>query len=126
MIVKLGTVALYVDDQDTAERFWTERVGFEVRVKRSLGATGHWIEIAPPKAESCLVLYPKALMPDWDRRKPSIVFECDDVHATVAALKSRGVLISQEPTTMKWGPFAAFRDSEGFEHGLRIRAKPAF
>ena len=88
MIGKFGTVALYVDDQDAAERFWTERVGFEVRVKRSLGATGHWIEIAPPKAESCLVLYPKALMPDWDRRKPSFVFECDDVHAIVAALKS--------------------------------------
>jgi len=41
MIGKLGTVALYVDDQDAAERFWTERVGFEVRAKRSLGATGH-------------------------------------------------------------------------------------
>jgi len=124
MIENLGTVALYVDDQDAAERFWTELIGFEVRTKRSLGPTGHWIEIAPPKAESCLVLYPKALMPDWDQRKPSIVFECHDVLATVAAIRSRGVVISQEPTTMKWGPFAAFRDSEGFEHGLRSRVAP--
>jgi len=124
MIGKLATVALYVDDQDAAERFWTERVGFEVRTKRSLGAAGHWIEIAPPKAESCLVLYPKTLMPDWDQRKPSIVFECEDVLATVEAIRSRGVTISQEPTTMKWGPFAAFRDSEGFEHGLRNRVTP--
>lgn len=125
MIEKLATVALYVDDQDAAERFWTERVGFEVRAKRSLGTIGHWIELAPSNAGSCLVLYPKALVPDWDQRKPSIVFECDDVHATVAAMKARGVLISQEPTVMKWGPFAAFRDSEGFEHGLRGRATPA-
>lgn len=125
MIEKLGTVALYVDDQGDAERFWTECVGFEVRSKRSLGETGHWIEIAPPKAESCLVLYPKALMPDWGQRKPSIVFECDEVHATVAAMKSRGVQISQEPRPMEWGPFAAFLDSEGFEHGLRGRAPPA-
>jgi lactoylglutathione lyase len=58
-------------------------------------------------------------MPGWDQRKPSIVFECDGVHATMAAMKSRGVLISQEATTMTWGRFAAFRDNGGFEHGLR-------
>lgn len=90
--------------------------------KRSLGDQGHWIEVAPPKGDSCLVLYPKGLMPDWDQGKPSIVFECDDVHATVAAMKARGVRISQEPKTMQWGSFAAFLDSEGSEYGLRNRA----
>jgi predicted enzyme related to lactoylglutathione lyase len=101
--------------------FWTNRVGFEVRTRRSLGAAGSWIEIAPQGAESCLVLYPKALLPDWSHRKPSIVFECDDVEATVAFMKARGVTFSQELKTMHWGPFAAFLDSEGCEHGLRER-----
>lgn len=124
MIQKLATAALYVEDQDKAVRFWTQRVGFEVRTRRSLGKAGSWVELAPPGAESCLVLYPKQLMADWDERKPSMVFECKDVHATIAAMKSRGVTISQEPKTMHWGPFAAFLDSEGFEHGLRSRVEP--
>src|SRR5437764_14141025 len=95
---------------------WAKRVGFEVRTRRPLGAVGSWIEIAPPGAESCLVLYPKALLPDWAERKPSIVFECDDVYATVAAMKSRGVRFSQEPREMQWGAFAAFLDDAGSEH----------
>jgi predicted enzyme related to lactoylglutathione lyase len=121
MIRNMATVALYVDDPETAVDFWTKRVGFEVRTRRVLGTLGSWIEIAPPGAESCLVLYPKALLPDWAQRKPSIVFDCDDVHATVAGMKARGVRFSQEPKEMQWGPFAAFLDSEGCEHGLRSR-----
>jgi lactoylglutathione lyase len=122
MINKMATVALYVEDQEMAVDFWTKCVGFEVRTRRPLGAMGSWIEIAPPGAGSCLVLYPKVLLPDWAHRKPSIVFECDDVHATVASMKARGVTFSQEPKTMQWGPFAAFLDSEGCEHGLRCRS----
>jgi lactoylglutathione lyase len=121
MISKMATVALYVDDQDRAVDFWTKRVGFEVRTKRPLGTVGSWIEIAPPGADSCLVLYPKSLMPDWAERKPSIVFDCDDVPATVADMRERGVTFSQEPKAMQWGSFAAFLDSEGCEHGLRGR-----
>jgi hypothetical protein len=36
-------------------------------------------------------------------------------------MKARGVTFSQEPREMQWGPFAAFLDSEGCEHGLRSR-----
>jgi lactoylglutathione lyase len=83
MIETIGTVALYVDNQEAAVEYWTKRLGFEVRTKRTLGAAGSWVEIAPPGADSCLVLYPKTLMPDWAARKPS-VFDCDDVLASVA------------------------------------------
>ena len=75
--------------QEMAVDFWTKRVGFEVWTRRPLGALGSWIEIAPPGAESCLVLYPKALLSDWAQRKSSIVFDCDDVHAAVARMKVR-------------------------------------
>jgi hypothetical protein len=36
-------------------------------------------------------------------------------------MKTRGVSFSQEPKEMQWDPFAAFLDSEGYEHGLRGR-----
>jgi lactoylglutathione lyase len=119
MITKVATVALYVYDQDRAVEFWTDRIRFEVRTKRPLGIVGSWIEIAPPGADSCLVLYPKSLMPDWVEHKPSIVFDCDDAPAIVAALQARGVIFTQEPKAMKWGSFAAFLDDDGYEHGLR-------
>src|SRR6266478_468505 len=115
MIRKIATVALYVADQEMAVDFWAKRVGFAVRTRRPLGALGSWIEIAPPGAESCLVLYPKALLPDWAHRKPSIVFDCDDVHATVASMKARGVRFSQESKEMQWGPF--FSAAGGFSVG---------
>ena len=120
MISKVATMALYVEDQNAAVDFWTKKVGFEVRITRSLGdSLGSWIELAPPGADSCLVLYPRALAPDWQARKPSIVFDCEDVPATIASMKARGVTFSQELTALKWGPFAAFLDTEGHEHGLR-------
>jgi lactoylglutathione lyase len=122
MIRRMATVALYVDDQDAAVDFWTKQAGFEVRTRRSLGeGLGSWVEVAPSGADSCLVLYPRALSPDWAERKPSIVFDCEDVAATVARMKARGVMFSQELTVMKWGPFATFLDTEGNEHGLRER-----
>ena len=37
-----------------------------------------WLEVAPPGAASALVLYPKAMMPDWETRRPSVVFEVED------------------------------------------------
>jgi lactoylglutathione lyase len=77
------------------------------------------MEVAPPGAESCLVVYPKSMMEDWAERKPSIVFECDNVQATYEALHSRGSQFRQQPTDMPWGPFAIFVDPDGNWFGLR-------
>jgi len=71
--------------------FYRDQVGFDVRRDLPMGPLGRWIEMAPPGAESSIVLYPKAMMPDWDKRIPSIVFACDDTVATCAELVKRGV-----------------------------------
>ena len=46
-----------------------------------MGKAGIWLEVAPEGAGSRLVVYPKSAMDDWAERKPSIVFECDDIQA---------------------------------------------
>ncbi len=76
MIKNIATVAVYVDDQQSALRFWTEQVGFEQKKRMPMGPSGDWLEVGPSDAESCLVIYPKSMMEDWAERKPSIVFEC--------------------------------------------------
>ena len=79
--------------------------------------------MAPPGAESCIVIYPKNMMEDWDERKPSLVFECDDIERTHREMTGRGVEFSQEPKEMPWGMFAIFLDPEGNWYGLREKRK---
>ena len=119
MIAAIATAAVHVEDQERALAFWTEQVGFVVHVTRPMGPAGSWIEVGPPDATSCLVLYPKAMMPDWAERRPSIVFTCDDVERTYREMADRGVRFSQPPKEMGWGPFAIFEDVDGNEFGLR-------
>jgi predicted enzyme related to lactoylglutathione lyase len=119
MIAKIATAAVYVDDQDKAIAFWTEQVGFVVHREKPMGPAARWIEVGPPAAASCLVLYPKLMMPDWAERKPSIVFECTDLQETFERMRSAGVRFTPEPTHMPWGLFALFADLDGNTYGLR-------
>src|SRR5687767_12208340 len=119
MIQKIATAAVYVEDQQKAVTFWTEQVGFEVHREKPMGPDARWIEVGPAGAASCLVLYPRLMMDDWQERKPSIVFECENVQQTFEELRARGVHFPQEPTAMPWGAFAMFEDTEGNWYGLR-------
>ena len=58
------------------------------------------------------------MMEDWEQRKPSIVFGCDDTEATYRDLTERGVKFTQAPTQMAWGAFAIFVDPDGNEFVL--------
>src|SRR5262249_17771089 len=82
MIQAIKTVAVYVGDQQQALDFYTQKLGFEVRRRQTLGPQGDWIEIGPPGSQTGLVLYPRALMPAWKELKPSLVFQCENVEAT--------------------------------------------
>lgn len=118
MIRHIATVAVYVEDQDEVLRFWTEQVGFTLTQDRAMGEA-RWLEVAPPGADSALVLYPKAIKPDWDTLKPSVVFAVDDIEATCERLVTNGVKFEKELAPLPWGMFASFLDTEGNEFGLR-------
>jgi lactoylglutathione lyase len=120
MIRKIATAAVYVEDQQRAVQFWTKQVGFEVHRENPMGRPGaSWIEAGPAGAASWLVIYPKPMMPDWAERKPSIVFESENIRKTFEEMRDRGVQFTQEPKEMPWGPFAIFLDPDGNWYGLR-------
>jgi lactoylglutathione lyase len=119
MITHIDTAAVYVEDQERAVRFWTQKVGFEERRRVPMGNGLFWLEVAPRGDPSGLVLYPKKLMPDWGERKPSIVFHCDDIDTTYAELRKNGVTFAKELRQMAWGKFASFLDEDGTEFGIR-------
>src|ERR671923_308171 len=119
MIRKIATAAVYVEDQRKALEFWTNQVGFKVKREKAMGSQASWIEVGPSDAESSLMIYPKSMMQDWAERKPSIVFECENVQKTFEDMRAREVQFTQEPKAMPWGSFAIFLDSEGNWYGLR-------
>lgn len=118
LIGPVKTVGIYVEDQDRALEFYTQKLGFEVRRTLPMGPQACWVEVAPPGAQTSFVLYPRKMMPDWDHRKPSVVFHCPDVPATCRALEAAGVRVPMPPTAMPWGTFAKFVDLDGNEFGL--------
>jgi predicted enzyme related to lactoylglutathione lyase len=119
MITHIGTVAVYVENQEAALRFWLQQVGFELKADRPMTDTIRWYEVGPSGGDTALVVYPKTLMADWHERKPSVVFVMDDVERTCADLAANEVTISQPVVEMAWGKFAAFLDPEGNEFALR-------
>ena len=118
MIANIKTVAVYVSDQTAALRFYTEKLGFEVRRTESMGPDGTWVEVAPRGALSRVVIYPRTLMHEWEHRRPSIMFGCEDIEATYRELSRRGVKFTQVPKRMPWGTFAQFVDLDGNEFVL--------
>lgn len=115
MITNIGTVAVYVEDQQKAKEFWTIKVGFEVVAEHPMGPNAFWLEVAPKNAQSRLVIYPKTMMQGSDNFRASIVFECDDVLGAYETMKANGVSFKGEPQQMQWGTFVHFYDEDGNE-----------
>lgn len=113
MITHVKSVSIYVSDQGKSLAFYTEKLGFEVRKREKMGAQGERLELAPPGAETLLVLYPKAMFNDWPTMKAAIHLQADDAVATHAELAAKGVPFSQPPRAMAWGVFAVFADPDG-------------
>ena len=118
MVGPVKTVGIYVTDQERSVDFYVDVLGFEVRRRMTMGAGAEWVEVAPPGAETSLVIYPRDLMPDWAERKPSLVFHCADVAGTVAHLEACGVKIAMPPAELPWGTFAAIEDPDANWLGL--------
>jgi lactoylglutathione lyase len=128
MLTKIGTITVQVSDQDKALAFYTQKLGFEKRSDMPMGPDQRWIEVAPPGAQTRILLYkatPDAPGADsYESAKASIgkstgmVLEVDDIEATFAQLKSNGVPIEEEPKQQPWGWWGVFADQDGNTYGV--------
>src|SRR5690606_31057993 len=97
MITRVNNVSLYVSDQQRAKAFYTEKHGMSLITDAELypGATTRWIAVAPPGAETHIILYE----PDenWQHyrqvigKAQNIVLNVTDMVSTAAELKAKGV-----------------------------------
>lgn len=128
MLTNIGTITVQVSDQDKALEFYTQKLGFETRSDQPMGPGQRWIEVAPPGAQTRILLYKaSAEMPGADSyeaaqasigKSTGMVLEVDDIVATFAQLKANGVPIPEEPQQQPWGWWGVFADQDGNTYGV--------
>ncbi len=112
-IKNVKLVGVCVRDQAAAVAFFTEKLGFKVRVNEPMGPGSRWIEVVPPGAETGLALWTPPGLEDRIGTFSQVVFKCADVRATYEELRKRGVKFSGEPKDQPGGVMAQFVDPDG-------------
>src|SRR5579863_5560119 len=100
MLTSIGTITVQVTDQDKALEFYTQKLGLEKRSDQPMGPDQRWIEVAPPGAQTRILLYKATAdapgADSYEAAKASIgkstgmVLEVDDIEATFAQLRANG------------------------------------
>ncbi len=110
----IGVVMFTVADQNAALRFYTEKLGFELRADTPFGDEGEmrWLEVAPPGSTARLALNP----PMFDEPGgSSIGVETTDVLGEHARLRAiGGIDLDPEPMRTPGAPLMfMLRDPDG-------------
>jgi predicted enzyme related to lactoylglutathione lyase len=111
-ITQVRTVAIPVTDQDRAIAFYTEKLGFEVRIDGDFGPGQRWIEVAPAGGTTSVALVRAEGAPAGV--DTGVRFSTEDAAADHAQLKAQGVDVDEE--LIQWPgvpPMFALRDLDG-------------
>lgn len=113
MITSIGCVVLYVADQEKSLDFYTNKLGFVEVTNAEMAPGKRWIEVAPSKASTTLVLSKAA---DFDVQPGSATaptMRCEDLQQTYDQLRAAGVNVS-EPVTEPWNSYLVVTDPDGY------------
>ncbi|ASF39086.1 glyoxalase/bleomycin resistance/dioxygenase family protein [Halobacillus halophilus] len=116
MFTKVGQIMLYVDNQEEAVDFWTEKLGFIVTSEENNDQGMRWFEIAPKKgAETTIVIHNKEIVanmsPELNLDTPSLMFYSDDFEHLYRDLQNKGINVG-EIVNMPSGRVFNFADNE--------------
>ena len=129
MLKQLSYVQVWVHDQDEALRFYTEKLGMELREDVTVPEMGNfrWLSVGVPGQDDVAITLMDIPGPpvfeEETRQKiqdllargasGGLFFSTDDAQTAYEELKSRGVEFTQEPTEQPYGIDAGFRDPSG-------------
>jgi catechol 2,3-dioxygenase-like lactoylglutathione lyase family enzyme len=129
MLKTLSHVNVWVHDQDEALRFYTDKLGFEVREDITVAALGdfRWLTVGPAGQDDVALALmaipgPPVFDPETADQVKNLTakgaagglfFATDDCRATYEELKGRGVEFTEEPSERPYGIDAALRDPSG-------------
>ncbi|MFL5870339.1 MAG: VOC family protein [Solirubrobacterales bacterium] len=133
-MITIGSTQLWVNDQDEALTFYTEKLGMEVRSDVTVPELGNfrWLTVGPPNqpdaAITLMAIPGPPVMDDATAEQVrnlmskgfagTVFLVTDDARGSFEELKGRGVEFSEEPEERPYGIDAGFRDPSG--NSLRI------
>jgi catechol 2,3-dioxygenase-like lactoylglutathione lyase family enzyme len=128
-MIKIANAQLWVQDQDEALAFYTEKLGMEVHSDVTVAELGNfrWLAVGPAgQADVSIVLMaipgPPVMDPDTAEQvrtlmakgfAGTIFLTTDDVHAAYEELKGRGIEFVEQPEERPYGIDSGFRDPSG-------------
>jgi len=121
-MMRIGLVSIFVDDQDQAEQFYTQVLGFQVKTSAPYGAGERWLSVVAPEepggVELVLHLADAAArafqQASRDAGRPVLSLRTDDCQRDAEGLKAKGVVFIKEPARMAYGGMdAVFADTCG-------------
>jgi catechol 2,3-dioxygenase-like lactoylglutathione lyase family enzyme len=125
MLKKLSHVNVFVEDQDRAKEFYTEKLGFEVRSDATMDGF-RWLTVGPKDQPDLNILLARPQPPMFSAEDAATllglvakgvmgagVIETDDIQGAYEDLKGKGVTFLQEPAERPYGIEALFRDDSG-------------
>jgi serine phosphatase RsbU (regulator of sigma subunit)/predicted enzyme related to lactoylglutathione lyase len=120
--LRLGTVTVFVRDQDRSLRFYLDRLGFYLAFDTRLPSGDRWLTVTPPDGTASLALVaPEPGSEEYKLigRSPQIVFMTDDVCAKFEEWRERGVRFHNSPQVQPSGATAfTFEDVDGNSFAL--------
>ena len=118
MIKDVPLTGIFVNDQEAALEFYTNKLGLELIQDEPYGKGARWIAVSPAEMEIRIVLkkaekeHEKAMVGRSDGA-PILTLGTDDVHAAYERLKERGVRFLGDPYRYTWGIGALLLDQDG-------------
>jgi catechol 2,3-dioxygenase-like lactoylglutathione lyase family enzyme len=125
LIKGLSHTVVHVLDQDRALQFYTERLGFEVRMDSKLDGF-RWLTVGPKEQADVSIMIAVPAPPMFSAEDGAAVkelvakgvfcggvFETSNCRVTYDELRSKGVTFLQEPADRPYAIEAVFRDDSG-------------
>jgi predicted enzyme related to lactoylglutathione lyase len=128
-MIRIANAQLWVHDQDEALTFYTQKLGWEVRIDVTLAEMGNfrWLTVGPaaqPDIAVVLMAIPGQPMLDDETAEQvrnlmakgfagTVFLSTDDCRASYEELKGRGVEFTEEPEERPYGIDSGFRDPSG-------------
>ncbi|HEX5172397.1 MAG TPA: VOC family protein [Cyclobacteriaceae bacterium] len=127
MISRMSHVSIYVLDQNSAQDFYVNKLGFKIHTDAPIGEGVRWLTVCPPDQPGLeLTLMPIVEGMLFTRETAEQmrglvkrgtfgfgVFETNDIYATYEELKAKGVEFTKPPKEEFYGIEALFKDDSG-------------
>ncbi len=111
--------AIVVPDYDAALAFYAGTLGFEVRSDEDMGGSRRWVTVAPPGAETAILLAratdaaQEAAIGAQTGGRVGFFLQTDDFDRDFATMQAKGVVFEEPPRHEAYGIVAVWRDPFG-------------